>query len=154
MRRMGGGIALLLAGCLALVACSAEQPVASSATPDATATATDSAVPSEHPTPPRTPAPDAAPPELAGTWRRNLAGVEILLTFQDTGYLIRRGGNMGSGAISVDGDQIAFSGSSLCDGVGTYTWELDQGRLRLTEVEEPCTGRSDALLFGTFGRVD
>jgi hypothetical protein len=152
MRRTRGGAALFLAVCLVLVACGAEQPVASRTTSDEPAGPP--VVPSESATLSATPAPDAAPPDLAGTWRRNLAGVEILLTFQDTGYLIRRGGNMGSGTISVDGHQIVFSGSALCDGIGTYTWAIDEGRLRLTEVEEPCTGRSDALLLGTFGAVD
>jgi hypothetical protein len=144
-------LASLLTAFLVLVGCAADLRSPDPSTSDTPAIPT--AVPTVSPVQ-ATPPANAAPAELAGTWRRNLAGVEILLTLEDTGYLIRRGGNMGSGAISVDGDHIAFSGSSLCDGVGTYAWEIDEGRLRLTEIEEPCTGRSEALVRGTFGRVE
>lgn len=102
-----------------------------------------------------TPAPDAAPPELAGRWRRSLQGEPIVLTLDGTGYHIQRGAAGGSGRISVDGDQIEFSGSNLCSGSGTYTWSFENERLRFTEiVADPCDGRTIVLLRATFGRVE
>ncbi len=43
----------------------------------------------------------AAPPELAGTWRRVVQGEEVLLSLRDTGYRIQRAGEMGSGSITA-----------------------------------------------------
>jgi hypothetical protein len=105
-------------------------------------------------TPDATPAPDAAPPELAGRWRRNVQGETVILTLDGNGYHIQRGPEAGAGRISVTGDTIEFSGSNICPGVGTYTWAIVEGRLRLEIVDEPCTGRSPALARGTFGRLD
>lgn len=99
----------------------------------------------------------AAPPDLAGTWRRIVQGEEVILTLGGTGYNIQRAGNIGSGSIRVDGSEVRFSASTLCDGTGGYTWALEDGRLRLTEIEaeaDPCSGRTDVLLRGTFGRVE
>jgi hypothetical protein len=99
--------------------------------------------------------PGSAPAELAGTWRRVVQGETVLLTLEGTGYNIQRAGNIGSGQIEVTSDQIRFFDSTLCDGEGVYTWTFEEDRLRLTEIEEdPCSGRTDVLLRGTFGRVD
>jgi hypothetical protein len=86
-------------------------------------------------------------------WRRVVLGEEVHLTLRDTGYHIQRGPAAGSGRISVTGDQIEFFGSNLCDGRGTYTWSFEEERLRLTEIDDPCSGRTDVFLRGTFGRV-
>lgn len=143
-----------LVGCLLLAACGTELTGSPSATasrvaPTTTATRASTATPSA------TPAADAAPPEIAGTWRRNVQGELVLLTLRDNGYRIQRGPASGAGRISVDGDAITFSGSNLCDGAGTYAWAIEDERLKLTEIEEdPCDGRTDVLLLGTFGRVD
>jgi hypothetical protein len=82
-------------------------------------------------------------------------GEVVVLTLDGTGYHIQRGPESGSGRISVDGDEIEFYGSNRCDGRGTYEWSFEDERLRLTEiVEDPCGGRTDIFLRGTFGRVD
>jgi hypothetical protein len=90
---------------------------------------------------------------MAGTWRRVVQGKEVLLTLRDTGYRIQRAGEMGSGSIAVEDDVVTFFASSRCDGIGRYTWAIVEERLQLTEIEDPCSGRTDVLLFGTFGRV-
>jgi hypothetical protein len=78
----------------------------------------------------------------------------VILTLDGTGYRIQRGAESGTGSISVDGDEVEFYGSNMCDGRGTYTWSLEDGRLRFTEVvHDPCD-RTNVLLRGTFGRVD
>jgi hypothetical protein len=97
----------------------------------------------------------AAPPELAGTWRRSYEGDPLLLTFQGTGYSIQVPGELGAGRIFVDGDRITFSAAGPCpDGTGTYTWAIEDERLRFTLIgEDPCA-RKDFLLLATFGRAD
>jgi hypothetical protein len=115
----------------------------------------DAAGPSASPQPSQTPGagPGSAPAELAGTWRRVVQGDTVLLTLDETGYNISRAGNFGAGRIEVTGDRIRFYDSTLCDGQGIYAWGFEDGRLRLTEVEDdPCSGRTDVLLRGTFGR--
>ena len=151
----GLAISMLLGACTAAPVAtptfppSAAQP--SAATTDATSL--QSSVPSATPST----AEGIAPPELAGTWRRIVLGEEVILTLGGTGYNIQRAGNIGSGSIEVDGTHVRFSGSTLCDGIGGYTWAIEDGRLRLTEIEaeaDPCSGRTDVLLRGTFGRVE
>ena len=78
----------------------------------------------------------------------------MLLTLRDNGYRIQRGSALGSGHVSVDGDEITFSGSNLCGGIGRYTWDIVEERLDFTEIDEPCSGRREVLPLGTFGRVD
>lgn len=146
--------AFALTICVALVGCASRVVESINASPAATIDAT-LAVPSDTPRPSVTPAADVAPDELAGIWRRNVGGELVLLTMDGNGYSIQRGGALGSGRISVGGDRITFSGSNRCDGVGIYMWAIEDGRLRLTELEEdPCSGRTDVFLFGTFGRVE
>jgi hypothetical protein len=86
-------------------------------------------------------------------WRRYVKGEEVRLTLRDTGYHIQRGPESGSGRISVTAGQIEFFGGSRCDGRGTYTWSFEEDRLRFVEVDDPCSGRTDVLLLGTFGRI-
>jgi hypothetical protein len=91
-----------------------------------------------------TEAPDAAPPELAGIWEGEVApGDSVTLSFDGNSYTISRGGNSGSGRISVEGDIIRFYGSNLCDGEGTYRWTIEEDSLTLeiTEAGDPCGGR-------------
>jgi len=140
-----------------MTACAAESgatapPAISPALPTAEATVAPRAEPSTAPTTDASSMP--APPDLAGTWRRNLQGEEVLVTLRDTGYRIQRAGEMGSGSISVEDDVITFFGSSRCASVGRYTWAIEDGRLRLTEIDDSCSGRDEVFRLGTFGRVD
>jgi len=147
--------ALSLVACLLLVACAGD----GGSSPDGqTASGGVSSAPSASPVPSNAEAtqpPNAAPPELAGRWRRSVQGETVILTLDGTGYHIQRGSHSGNGRISVDGDEIEFYGSNLCDSRGTYTWSFENERLRFTEiVEDPCDGRTVVLLRGTLGRVD
>ena len=147
-------LASVVGACLLLASC-ASQVVESSGAAVLPSAASTNRRPSEAASASAPSSADAAPAEIAGTWRRNVRGEVVLLTLQDHGYRIQRGGDVGSGRISVDGDRITFSHSNLCDGVGVYTWAIEDDRLRLTEIEEdPCSGRPDVLLLGTFGRVE
>jgi hypothetical protein len=86
---------------------------------------------------------DSAPAELVGSWRTTLdSGDELTLTLRDKAYRITRGPNSGRGQIAVQGDEITFSGSNLCDGTGTYRWSIDGDRLAFTAVgpADPCGG--------------
>jgi hypothetical protein len=140
--------------CLAAAGCTSGGSPSSAGVPSAVET-TGAPAPSAAASAPASEEAGAAPDELAGTWRRVVFGEEALLTLAGNGYNITRAGNIGSGAIEVVGDQIRFYGSSLCDGEGIYAWTIEEGRLRLTEVQvDPCTGRSEVFLRGTLGRVD
>ena len=126
------GLAGLL---LALVACdqsAAPTDSASSTTSNGPATTTSAAA-------------DAAPAELAGEWRAELDnGDRVQLALRGTRYFLARGASAGSGDISVEGNVIVFSGSNLCDGVGTYEWTVQGDSLTFapTESGEACSGRS------------
>ena len=69
----------------------------------------------------------------------------MTLTLTEGGYQITRGANQASGAISVPGDRIEFSGSTVCSGTGTYRWSLNGNALVFTLIGEPCPGRSEVL---------
>jgi hypothetical protein len=96
-----------------------------------------------------------APPELTGSWRRSINGVGYVLTMTGAGYTVQTPGDSGAGRISVEGDRIEFSHSNRCpDGIGLYTWSIEEGRLRFTEIEpDPC-GRADFLPRGTWGPIE
>jgi hypothetical protein len=102
-------------------------------------------------TPPRIP----APAELQGRWRTVINDADQpVLTITDFKYTIERLG-MGTGAIEVAGDQIAFFGSNLCSGRGTYRWAIDAGTLTLTAVgPDPCANRADAIRGRPFMRME
>jgi hypothetical protein len=141
------GLAVLLAACGPDAAGS---PPASTIAPSPSASVEPTAT--ERPSP--TVAADAAPPELAGRWRRSVGGVLHILHLRNNGYSVQVTGDSGAGRISVEADRIRFSHSNRCDGIGLYTWSIEDGRLRFTEVEpDPC-GRADFLPRGTWGRVD
>ena len=74
-------------------------------------------------------------------------GDPVTLTLNGNSYTISRGSAAGGGRISVEGDIIVFSGSSLCSGVGTYRWTIDGNTLILevTEAGDPCSGRRPVL---------
>ena len=135
--------------CLLLIACggarapSDSTTAATTTTPTTTAPATTTTASTT-----TTAAADAAPPELAGTWEGEVEpGDPVTLSLNGNSYTISRGSAAGSGRIAVEGDIIVFSGSSLCDGVGTYRWTIDAETLilEMTEAGDPCSGRRPAL---------
>ncbi len=92
------------------------------------------------------------PAELAGTWRRSVGGEMVDLSLQ-VGYTIQRGFGRGSGRVTIDGDEIEFHGSDLCEGSGIYTWVVEGDTLTFTMVgTDPCSGRSEVLVPGSFRR--
>jgi hypothetical protein len=145
--------------CLLLIGCGAAAPGES----DLRGPASRTAAPQETVTSPPSPsgpgasesaAAGAAPSELAGTWRRSFDGQPLLITLDETGYFVQAAGGAGAGRIFVEGDRITFSDSNRCEGTGTYTWSIEDERLRFTLVgDDPC-GRVDFLLRATFGRVE
>jgi heat shock protein HslJ len=143
----------LLAAAAALLALSA-CAVTQSAAPSPTATATATVDPSPSPSPTVNFLEPTVPAEIAGTWRRSVGGVTVDLSLQ-VGYTIQRGGNRGSGMVTVEGDHIEFHGSSLCQGSGTYTWVVEDDTLTFTMVgTDPCSGRSEVLVPGSFQRYE
>ena len=92
------------------------------------------------------------PAELAGTWRRSVGGEMVDLSLQ-VGYTIQRGFGRGSGRVTIDGDEIEFHGSDLCEGSGIYTWVVEGDTLTFTMVgTDPCSGRLEVLVPGSFRR--
>ena len=98
---------------------------------------------------------DGAPAELQGEWTTPSGDPDpVTLTISRSGYQIDRGLGFGHGAIAVDGDQIRFFGSDLCEGEGTYTWSIEGGVLIFTpEGDDPCGGRSVVLINRTYQPV-
>jgi hypothetical protein len=149
MRRF---LALLV---LALAACTspASQPPTTAATASPTSVPTASATPTVTPKPtasPRAP----APAELQGRWRTVINEHDKpVLTLDDFHYTIERLG-IGTGSTTVDGDQIVFYGSNLCQGEGTYRWSIDGETLTLSPVgPDPCENRADAIRNRPFSRM-
>ena len=159
-RRSGGARRGLIAvvGVFVLAAACSTQPgevEPTDATPTDGATETTAPSPTEAAT---TPPEDEAPAELQGSWRttldEDLGGHSVTLQLLPTSYRITRAGNQATGSISVNGDQIEFFGSTLCEGSGTYQWAIDGDRLTLTPVDDdPCTGRSEVIIGYTYTRV-
>ena len=129
-----------------LAACAATQPTA----PIPSATSEPS--PSPSPSPTVNFLEPTVPAELAGTWRRSVGGQTVDLSLQ-VGYTIQRGAGRGSGRVTIDGDDIEFHGSNLCEGSGIYTWVVEDDTLTFTMVgTDPCSGRSEVLVPGSFQR--
>jgi hypothetical protein len=128
------GLALLLiSGCAASTTGSGPQPTTA-------VTASASTAEPSRPTPALT---NAAPAQLVGNWVTTLdSGDKLTLTLGSKSYRLTRGANSGSGHISVQGDEIEFSGSNLCDGTGTYHWSIDGDDLTFTAFgpTDPCGG--------------
>lgn len=144
----GAGWLLTVSAVVTLSACAATQTAAP------TPTATIEPSPSPSPSPTVNFLEPTVPAELAGTWRRSVGGVRVDLSLQ-VGYTIQRGGGRGSGRVTVDGDRIEFHGSNLCDGSGIYTWVVEDDTLTFTMVgSDPCTGRSEVLVPGSFQRYE
>ena len=145
MRRQARTVSgVLMLAVLAACAGGDPSPSASLVSPIATATATSEP----------TALPDAAPDELQGAWTTPSGDPDpVTLTITPSGYQVDRGLGFGRGAISVDGDQIRFFGSDLCDGEGTYAWSIDGGVLTFTpEGDDPCGGRSVVLIDREYER--
>lgn len=146
MRRTLGALVIvtLVAGCAATEV----SPEPGAASPMADPTAAVTPTPTQEPPPSPTPMPTASavPRALFGTWRTTLGGQPLSLGITESTYRIVRGSNAADGSVRVDGDQIEFFGSTLCDGTGTYRWTITDGSLSFFPLEEPCPGRAEALL--------
>lgn len=110
-------------------------------------------------TAPQTPSPPStlvgsAPAELQGVWVTVLGGTgdRVTLTLNANRYEISRPPNAASGAIAVQGDQIQFSQSTVCNGIGTYTWSVRGSTLSFTVASEGCPGRGEVLIGQTYTR--
>ena len=91
---------------------------------------------------------------MAGTWTTEISGDQITLQLNRNFYSIERGGNTGSGRVSVTGDLITFSDGNLCSGTGSYTWIVEGDNLTLTpEGPEMCPGRASAIKDKTYTRA-
>jgi hypothetical protein len=111
------------------------------------------------PSPSPPPAVDAAPLALQGLWGTVLTdGEQVTLRLLAQTYQISRGADGASGTIAVNGDQIAFSRSSACNGpdtTGTYRWSLKGDSLLFTAVDfDPCPGRSIVLAGYTYTKLN
>jgi hypothetical protein len=108
--------------------------------------------PTESATPLPTERADMAPEVLQGEWQTT-NGDPATLTILRTSYQVRRGGGFGRGNISVDGQEIVFSGSELCEGSGTYEWQIEDGTLTFTPLDDdPCGGRTAVLIDRVYER--
>ena len=136
-----------------LIACGgagapSDATTAAEPTPTAPSTAAAPTTTTSAPATTTTAAPDAAPPELARTWRGEVApGDSVALSLDGNSYRISRGMNAASGRIAAEGDIIRFSGSNLCTEEGTYRWTIEGDILRfeITEAGDPCGGRREVL---------
>jgi hypothetical protein len=149
---------------LAVVACGAPTSESSDATTSSVTTSstvttqatttTKAPTTTTQPTTSTTRRADPAPPELEGSWHTDLGfGDLVTLTFEGTRYEIIRGGGQGLGDIKVVGGTIIFSGSNICNGMGTYRWSIDSEALTFADIElDPCKGRSDVLVGATYTR--
>lgn len=138
----------VVAAVVTLAACAATQPTA----PSPTTSIGSSASPSASPSPTVNFLEPTVTPELAGTWRRSVGGQTVDLSLQ-VGYTIQRGGGRGSGRVTIDGNNIEFHDSNLCEGSGMYTWVVEGDTLTFTMVgTDPCSGRSEVLVPGSFQR--
>lgn len=141
-RRVWKGLAagVLLVGS---TACAGPAPIADTPTttvtasaPATTAVTSETAVTTPPPVTSTTLAPDAAPEELAGTWKIDIGqGVTDRLTLRGNSYTWSFGA---SGDISVNGDLIEFSNAAAqgeCPGSGTYRWQIEGDILTFTLLE-------------------
>lgn len=152
LRASSAAVAILSLG---LVSCAADAVSSPSSPIEVMSPSPTEATPSERASP-SSPA-TAAPPELAGRWRRAVSGQTVTLTLQGTGYSLQIGPELAAGSIAVEGDQIEFFGSSRCVGAGSgfYTWGIEEdGRLRLTLIGEDACDRDTYLRRGTWRRLD
>ena len=143
-------VSIVLVLCLA--ACSGQAALSSgqvTPTPGTLETAGPTATPK--PTAPRIP----APADLQGRWQTVINDADKpVLTLTDFKYTIERLG-IGTGSIRVDGDQIVFFASNLCQGEGTYRWSIEGQTLTLAAVgPDPCPNRADAIRNRPFTRID
>ena len=134
---------------------SAEPSVTTVTTTVTTAVTTAAPATTGAPTTPPTTQGGSLPSEMEGVWRTDPGDADrVTLTLADTAYRIDRGPNSGNGDISVDGDRIVFSGSSLCGGAGTYRWSVEGDSLTfsLEDSGDPCSGRTSVLDGVTYTR--
>ena len=155
---------LALAGCGG-GAVSAQPTAAVLASPSAQPAPTPVATPkASNPTKAPSPTPpNSAPPELLGSWELMLVGAQdedpsateqVTLDIAEHSYRVHRGPILVGGKITVRGDEIEFSHSTLCEGRGTYRWTLAPGSLTFTPIQEDeCHGRAEYLDDQTFTKA-
>jgi hypothetical protein len=149
-------VVLILAGCASSVSTSPGPTMTAPATPSEAASASALAAPlvSNSPNVPTPTLPDPAPAELIGAWKMTLGTEPVTLTLGEHFYRIRRAGDDVSGRVAVRGDQIEFSKSTVCDGIGTYQWSLKADALHFKPIGvDPCAGRAKVLDDKTYSRA-
>jgi len=153
-RQMKNNAAIVVA-LLALAACG--QAAAPSSGPP-TASLPVAAAPSASPTATRAPASTPefpAPEELIARWQTELKpGDVVTLQLSESGYVITRFA-IGRGHIEVEGNEIRFSQSSLCEGgEGRYHWSIVGATLHFDPVgSDPCPSRVEVLKNVTYTKL-
>jgi hypothetical protein len=98
----------------------------------------------------------AAPAELQGRWRAEIAQDVAILTFTPTTFTISWLG-AGSGRIEVERDEITFRGSPnpQCPPGGTYRWSIEGDKLHLEPIgTDPCPFQAEWAGNRTYTRYD
>jgi hypothetical protein len=144
---------LLVPSCL-LVACGAGNASTSATRHSATASST--------PPPPAatTPPGGPAPAQLLGDWRLgpNASNAIDLALYAST-FSFTTSGDVNLGDIVVNGNEIDFfngdgCGLTLPDGVGRYTWNLQNNVLHFTPLnQDPCGMRSGHLADQSYAKT-
>lgn len=96
-----------------------------------------------------------APTAIQGTWVTTQLGTmqKVTLTLGATTYKVLYLPDQYSGAISVTGDRIQFSGSTACDGTGAYLWSLAGNSLTFTAIStDECPGRTAVIAGYTYSK--
>jgi hypothetical protein len=83
---------------------------------------------------------------VADSLRRSTAGAWGIAFHQGNHMAVTHNGReVMQGAYQVNGNQITFSedtGPYACRTPGTYTWQMSNGQVTFTRVQDACVGRA------------